>query len=191
MRVMSGTEHTLYHSARSEIERALFSYARGVDRQDWALVKSVYHEDATDRHGEFQGNIDDFIKYLVQRHVNIEQSIHFITNVIVELVGDATALVESYYFCQQRLKSAEAIEKAFGNVFVADDETVQLNTSGRYIDRFERRAGSWKIADRKVAFDVLTATATPLGGGLGARLLQSRRDSEDILIRERLLLGLK
>ncbi len=188
---MSGTEHALYHSARSEIERALLSYARGVDRKDWALVKSVYHDNATDQHGEFQGNIDDFIQYLVQRHANIEQSMHFITNVTVELVGDSTALVESYYFCQQRLKSAEAIEKAFGKVFVANDETVQLNASGRYIDRFELREGSWKIADRKVAFDVLAATATPLGGGLSSQLLQSRRDSEDILIRERLLLGLK
>jgi hypothetical protein len=188
---MSSVEDLLYHSARSEIEQALLRYARGVDRQDWALVKSVYHDNATDQHGEFQGSIDDFIRYLIQRHANIEQSIHFITNVTVELVGEHAALVESYYFCQQRLKSAESIEKAFGKVFVANDETIQLNASGRYIDRFERREGSWKIADRKVAFDVLTATATPLGGGLGSPLLQSRRDSEDILIRARAMLGLK
>src|ERR1700679_3391087 len=114
----SGAERLRDYLVRSEIERALLSYARGVDRQDWALVKSVYHDDATDQHGDFQGNVTDFIPYLIQKHANIEQSIHFITNVTVELVGDSTALVESYYFCQQRLKSAESIEKAFGKVFV-------------------------------------------------------------------------
>ena len=180
-----------YAAARLEIEQVLIRYARGVDRQDWISVKSAYHDNATDHHGEFQGNIDDFIQYLVQRHANIEQSIHFITNVTVELVGDSAALVESYYLCQQRLKSAEGMEKAFGKVFVSDDETVQLSASGRYIDRFERRDNVWRIADRKVAFDVLTATATPLGGGLGIQLLRSRRDAEDVLMQERALLGFK
>jgi SnoaL-like domain len=188
---MSSEDPTLYQAARSEIERALLRYARGVDRQDWVLVRSAYHEDATDEHGEFRGGLDEFIRYLTQRHANIEQSIHFITNITVELVADERALVESYYFCQQRLKSAESVENAFGKVFVSGDETLQLSVSGRYIDRFERRAGLWKIADRKVAFDVLTATATPLGGGLSSQLLRSRRDGGDVLMRERTSLGLK
>lgn len=181
---------TDYLIACSEIHRALHRYARGVDRQDWELVKSAYHEDATDQHGDFQGGVQAFVDYLVQRHGNIEQSIHFITNVTVELVGEDRALVESYYLCQQRLKSAVAMEKAFGKILVSEDETVQLTVSGRYVDRFERRHGAWKIADRKVAFDVLSATPTPLRGGLDPRLLVSRRDKDDILIRERSLLGL-
>lgn len=181
---------TDYFIACSEINQVLHRYARGVDRQDWALVRSAYHEDAIDQHGDFQGGIQAFVDYLIQRHGNIEQSIHFISNVTVELIGDDRALVESYYLCQQRLKSAVSIEKAFGNILVAADETLQLSVSGRYVDRFERRNGAWKIADRKVAFDVLSATPTPLGGGLGQRLLVSRRDQDDVLLRERALLGL-
>jgi hypothetical protein len=176
--------------ARLQIEQALFRYARGVDRQDWALVRSVYHPDAVDLHGEFHGGVDAFIDYLVERHSNIEQSIHFVTNVTVELISENRALVESYYFCQQRLKSAVSVEKAFGKTMVAEDETLQLSVSGRYIDRFECRLGQWKIADRKVAFDVLTANPVPLGGGLGSNLLVSRRDNDDVLLRERALNGL-
>lgn len=181
---------TDYLIACSEINDALHRYARGVDRQDWELVRSAYHEDATDQHGDFRGGVQAFIDYLMQRHGNIEQSLHFISNVTVELLGEDRALVESYYLCQQRLKSAVSVEKAFGSILVADDETLQLSVSGRYVDRFERRNGAWKIADRKVAFDVLSATPTPLGGGLDRRLLVSRRDQDDVLVRERTLLGL-
>ena len=34
-----------------------------------------------------------------------------------------------------------------------DGGTVDLVFSGRYADRFERRAGAWKIAHRQVVFD--------------------------------------
>jgi hypothetical protein len=171
-----------------EIEDVLYRYARGVDRQDWDLVRSVYHDDATDLHGDFEGGVDAFIDYLKRRHVNIDQSIHFISNILVELTGPGTSLVESYYICYQRLKSANSAEKAFGNVLVADDETLQLKAIGRYIDRFELRSGSWLIADRKVTFDVMSAEATPLGGGLDPSLLLSRRDGEDILFQEQMKL---
>lgn len=166
---------------RLEIEEVLFRYARGVDRQDWQMVRSAYHPDATDLHGEFSGGIEKLIQFLRQRHVNIEQSLHIISNVLVEPIAEDAALVESYYICYQRLKSAVLMEKAFGRLLLADDETVQLEVVGRYVDRFEKREGAWRIADRKVAFDVVRTEATPLAGGLNKNLLLSRRDENDIL----------
>jgi hypothetical protein len=37
------------------IEQVLMRYARGVDRGDKELLKSVYHEGGTDDHGSFVG----------------------------------------------------------------------------------------------------------------------------------------
>lgn len=187
---MSGVDPVKEGLARAEIERALYLYARGVDRRDWALVRSVYHDDAIDYHGSFEGGVDDLVNYLRARHGSIEQSIHFITNIVVDFVEAGAALVESYYFCQQRLKSAASLEKAFGKIMVAEDETVQLTTSGRYIDRFELRAGAWRISHRKVTFDVLSASPTPLGGGLPEELIISRRDKTDVLFQMKEQFGL-
>jgi hypothetical protein len=167
-----------------EIEQALFRYARGVDRKEWDLVRSAYHADATDLHGHFEGGIDAFIEHLVQRHENIEQSIHAITNILVELEAPGIASAESYFVCHQRLKSAQQIEKFIRAADVGPGETLQITVVGRYLDRFELRNGSWRIARRKVAFDLVETHATPLGGGLDATLLLSKRDRTDVLFAE-------
>jgi hypothetical protein len=167
-----------------DIEQALFRYARGVDRKEWDLVRSAYHADATDLHGGFEGGIDGLIEHLIQRHENIEQSIHAITNILVELEAPGIALVESYFVCYQRLKSAQQIEKVIRAADVGPAETLQITVVGRYLDRFELRDGSWRIARRKVAFDVIETHATPLGGGLDATLLLSKRDRTDVLFAE-------
>jgi hypothetical protein len=167
-----------------DIEQALFRYARGVDRKEWDLVRSAYHADATDLHGAFEGGIDGLIEHLIQRHENIEQSVHAITNILVELEAPGVALAESYFVCYQRLKSAQKIEKVIRAADVGPAETLQITVVGRYLDRFELRDGSWRIARRKVAFDVIETHATPLGGGLDATLLLSKRDRTDVLFAE-------
>jgi hypothetical protein len=62
------------------IQDVLYRYARGVDRRDWELVRSVYHPDATDDHGGYRGGVDGLLDYLRARHEHIEQSLHVITN---------------------------------------------------------------------------------------------------------------
>ena len=40
-------------------------YCRGIDRRDYALVRSLYHDDAIDDHGNmFCGSPDDFVESL-------------------------------------------------------------------------------------------------------------------------------
>jgi len=170
---------------KTEIEQVLYRYARGVDRKDWQLVRSAYHRDAIDVHGTYEGCIDGLIEHLKHRHENIEQSLHVITNILIEMDTANGALVESYFICYQRLKSAADVEKAIHAQQVQSHETLQLTVVGRYIDRFEIREDSWKIARRQVAFDVLGTQATPRGGGLDPTLLLSKRNEEDVLFQER------
>jgi ketosteroid isomerase-like protein len=123
---------------KSEIEDALFRYCHAVDRCDVDLMKSVYHPDATDNHGIFNGPAADFAEYMIPRLEHwFSSTQHHITNVLVEIHGD-TAYVESYFLSFHRWR---------------DDFNRDNTSAGRYVDRFERRNGRWLIAHRQLLID--------------------------------------
>jgi hypothetical protein len=128
-----------------EIQQVLYRYCRAVDRGDEALLSSVYHPGAVDRHGAYQGTGEAFAAMLVSsmdRAPRVGQ--HHITNVLIELDGDA-ADVESYFLALHPLGDSSS------------GEASHVPVTGRYLDRFERRDGAWKIADRTVVLDWSTA----------------------------------
>lgn len=125
---------------KQEIHEVLMRYCRGIDRCDSELLHSVYHPDATDDHGLFKGKAYDFIPWALNALARDEGTSHYIANELIELDGDV-AYCESYFFGIHRRQ-----EKDGGGA-------VDLVFSGRYADRFERRAGAWKIAHRQVIFD--------------------------------------
>ena len=47
----------------AEIRQVHIRYCRGIDRMDWALVRSCYHPDAIDRHGAYEGGVEGFIEW--------------------------------------------------------------------------------------------------------------------------------
>jgi hypothetical protein len=129
---------------KTEIMDILAKFARGVDRLDENLLRSVLHHDATLDLGPgvFQGTGGDYVRWVLGVFQGVRSSHHMIGNARIELEGDA-ALVESYFHTHIR------IEKPIGR------EDVFLG--GRNLDRFERRpsgaAGAWKIVHRKEVID--------------------------------------
>jgi hypothetical protein len=127
--------------AELSIRRVLVQYCRGVDRGDLELLKGVYHPDATDDHGNFKGLGWDFAEALVpDMDRSSLSSQHHVTNVWIEREGDR-AQVESYFYALHPVydrKEARELHALAG---------------GRYLDRFEKRDGAWKIADRRVVID--------------------------------------
>lgn len=127
--------------AELEIRRVLARYCRGVDRGDLALLKSVYHPDAHDDHGMFVGSGWDFAEALVPAmDRNTLNSQHHLTNVLIERDGDRAA-VESYVIALHPTRDPKS-----------GVEVHQL-AGARYLDRFEKRDGEWKIAERRVVID--------------------------------------
>jgi hypothetical protein len=124
---------------KQEIHEVLMRYCRGIDRCDAELLHSVYHSDATDDHGLFKGQAVDFIPWALNALVRDQGTSHYIANELIEVDGDV-AHCESYFFGIHRRQ-----EKG--------GTTAELVFAGRYADRFERRAGVWKIAHRQVIFD--------------------------------------
>lgn len=116
---------------RHEIGECLLRYTRGVDRFDRDLMRSAYHDDAWDQHGVASGDPDSFCRWAIDFHNKAQASHHhMVSNTVIDLDGD-TAHVESYY------------------LFVGDNRSGPPTLSyGRYVDRFERRAGDWRIAHR-------------------------------------------
>ncbi|MDA8045752.1 MAG: nuclear transport factor 2 family protein [Actinomycetota bacterium] len=115
---------------RQAIRDCVYRYARGIDRHDRDLVASCYHPDAVDDHGSYVGDGRGLAEDAIAGHADLLRTQHHITNQVVELDGD-TAHSETYYFVVHRTKSESS------HLF-----------SGRYIDRFERRDGEWRIAAR-------------------------------------------
>ncbi len=130
--------------AKSEIEDCLKRYARGVDRRDWAAVRTCFHPDALDHHGEFRGNRDEFIAWVRERHAKIPFSMHYLLNCLIEFRADGSAAVETYFWAIQRRETRDESGQLQGTDF---------EVFGRYVDHFEKRDGAWRVADRKVAYD--------------------------------------
>ena len=123
---------------RQEILECVHRYARALDRHDDELLASVFHEDAIDNHGPWVGPRDDFVEWANHEcHNALAAHMHHITTHNCELAGDV-AHAETYVMFVHRPKTGSEI----------------LVGGGRYVDRFEKRNGEWRIALRRVVMDV-------------------------------------
>ncbi len=92
---------------KQEITEVLYRYARAVDRKDFDRVADCYFPDAIDNHGGYIGTVAGLIEDMKSRHATIDSSLHYVTNVLIDLDGD-TADVESYCLCYLRQAPAVA-----------------------------------------------------------------------------------
>ena len=113
-------------------------YCRGIDRRDFALVRSLYHDDAIDDHGAmFSGPPDGFVAWLPTAMAPWDLTIHAVTNSVFAVDGDR-AEGEHYVRAWHRTHPPHRQE---------------LIVHGRYLDRYARREGEWKFLHRSLVFD--------------------------------------
>lgn len=126
--------------AREEIHDVLKRYVRGVDRRDRALLRSCYHDDATDDHGTFVGSADDFVVYVTgDRALRWASTTHFIASPNIVQRGDK-ADVDTYCIAHHVAPPDGGVQKF-------------MVMALRYLDRFERRDGVWLISHRRCVYD--------------------------------------
>ena len=136
--------------ARTEIEDALNRFARAVDRQDWALARTLYHDGAFDDHGFFKGPPDAFLAHIAKTHAHQDHSMHFNSNVLIEFTAADHAFVETYVLVLQRSRPGAA------NV-PAGSQGLRVLASARYLDRFAKRNGEWRVVHRTLVFGDMQA----------------------------------
>jgi SnoaL-like domain len=156
---------------QQEIRDAIYRYCRGIDRRDLALVRSCFHADATDDHGDFRGTVDEFVAYVERTLPRYERTMHFIGNVLVEVGHEALsdkARAESYVVAYHRQSATDTKP--------ARDFVVNL----RYVDDFERREGTWRIATRVCVVEFARLdTVLPGGWSPGTDTSQGQFGSGD------------
>lgn len=73
---------------RAEVYDCVQRYARGIDRQDRALLRSAYHDGAIDDHVGFVGEIVDFIDWALAYHTSQTRYQHYLLNHTADIDGD-------------------------------------------------------------------------------------------------------
>lgn len=119
--------------ARREIEDLSATYMRGLDRLDKPLLRSVFHDDATTDYGFFKGGPDGFVDMAYGALKDHAANHHMLGQIRVELDGDE-AFGEVYFQAFHRIDD--------------DGRSQDLFIAGRYVDRYRKRDGVWKIAYR-------------------------------------------
>lgn len=176
---------------KAEIEGAVHRWASGVGRKDWPRTRSVFHDEATDDHGTFDGGIDGFVEWQERHHQGIDQSAHVIGPVIVEFAGADLALSEAYVVAFQRWAGDGQAQSDMLEGLDFDRSTPKLvQIVGRYIDRFERRDGVWKISKRITVFDWIKIDEAPSEIPFQPNWIAGQRDKTDALYKMRAEMGL-
>jgi hypothetical protein len=96
---------------------------------------------------------------------------HHLTNQTIALDGPDRAGVESYFIAWQG--------------FARDGQMGVVQAIGRYLDRFERRDGDWRIAHRVVVVEQtwVMPPAVEMGSGNRASATKDRTDPSYAVLR--------
>ena len=179
---------------RFRIEQVMRRWARGVDRRDWPLVKTVFHPGAIDDHGMYKGGIDGLVEWLDGRHQWITKSMHVLGNMTIDFAGPDLALCESYVVAYQQYDASPGadpshIKAALGPGVEPSDLPIDVVMPARYVDEVTRRDGVWRIRDRVTVFEGRYFLAAD-DVALDPAWTVARRDSDDPLYVARRRLGI-
>ena len=155
--------------AKQEIQELSGTYMRGLDRLDPVLLRGVFHDDAETDYGFFQGGPDAFVAMAMGALREHAANHHMLGQINLRLEGEV-AFGEVYFQAFHRIAS--------------DGRDVDLFISGRYVDRYERRGGAWKIAFRAEVNDwARTEPAADVYFQTNPRSLRGARAPEDLSYR--------
>ncbi len=152
-----------------------YRYSRACDRMDREMLTTVYWPDGTDDHGIFKGDAPAYVDWVMEFLSGWISTHHDNSNILIDLDGD-TASGEVHWVGYYR--------------YEVDGVQQDHVAVGRYIDRYERRDGEWRIKHRTCVSDwsriepanlPLPDAANPLTGRRGGDDLVYQRDTIGIV----------
>jgi hypothetical protein len=157
---------------KEDIRDVLYRYARGADRLDIDMFRSVFWEDGGYEDSIVEGVAKDFIPTLIGDTVRnmFATTQHFMMNVRFEFESTSLAFTECYYLAFHLLNPDKAaLDSVLGPRRIQElggdySRSYELIVAGRYLDRFERRDSLWRIQKRRFISDW---TTSGLASGIG------------------------
>ncbi len=127
---------------KQAITETLYDYARAMDRLDRDLGYACFHPDAKADYGAqmHQGTGHGFVDMCMAAHPYFLSHSHQFSNIRIWLDGPDHARSETYGDVTLRRVDESG-------------QTIDSRNLGRYIDRWEKRSGEWRIADRIFVLD--------------------------------------
>lgn len=120
------------------LQQLVWAYCHGIDRRDYALVRSLYHDDAIDDHGPmFYGNPDEYVAWLPSMLANWDATSHVISNALFIVDGDEA--------------NGEVFVEAYHRTHAPDPR--EIVAGGRYLDEYKKRDGIWRFYRRALVLD--------------------------------------
>jgi hypothetical protein len=143
-------------------------YMRGLDRLDGALLEAQFWPEAQCEYGIFSGSPADFAAFCMAALKDHARNHHMLGQHLIDFAGEDEAFGEVYYQAYHRVAGDDGAPR---DLFIA----------GRYVDRYERRQGVWKIAYRSELVDWLRDDPASDAMLAGAPFILGHRKPDDPL----------
>ena len=134
---------------REMIRDVIAAYAHGIDRRRWDMMEQLFHHDATFGFGTVSGDWRGFVE---QARAIIDPCLatqHQLGQVQFGFSDDDLCHTETYMTAMHTIPAGYPEP----DVFPDKGRTYSAVIAGRYIDRFEKRSGTWRLIHREGLYD--------------------------------------
>ena len=134
---------------REAIRDIIGAYAHAIDRRRWDMMAQLFHEDATFGFGTVSGDWRGFVD---QARAIIDPCLatqHQLGQVQFGFETDTICHTETYMTAMHTVPSGYPVAEVFPDKGAPYSAVI----AGRYVDRFEKRGGEWRIAHRTGLYD--------------------------------------
>jgi ketosteroid isomerase-like protein len=128
---------------KQAITEGLYRYCRSMDRMDKDLFRRTFHPDMVAQYTpeHIVRSAEEFIEWMWAHHRRYHNHSHQVSNILIEVDGDEAGS-ESYVHARLTRR-------------LPNGRFELMTVMGRYIDRWEKRDGNWKIAHRRYLHDIM------------------------------------
>ena len=151
------------------IRKTLAEYCHACDRGDEAMMADCYTgADSWDDHGLVKASGPEYAKIMIGRVLQrTVAAAHILGQSLIRVEGDSAG-VETFFI-------------GFFRVAGEADEPARMNQLiGRFVDKFERIEGIWKIRHRTCVRDTSITAAITRDDYAAFGFVEARRDAEDL-----------
>lgn len=134
---------------RAAISDVIAAYAHAIDRRRWGMMERLFHPDAQFQFGTVLGDWRGFVE---QARAIIDPCLatqHQLGQIQFGFDGEKSCHTETYMTAMHTVPAGYPVAEVFpdkGKIYSAV-------VAGRYVDRFEKRDGEWRIAQRSGLYD--------------------------------------